>query len=165
MEPTPTNPDQGFHIVLYQPEIPPNTGNIQRLCAATGTTLHLVGPLGFRLDAAAVRRAVMDYREWASVVRHTDWEAYRKAQPATARLFALSTKGGRWYADISFRPGDRFLFGPETRGLPEDILRSSEVDAILRIPMHARARSLNLANSAAIVLYEALRQTGFEGLG
>lgn len=152
-----------FHIVLYQPEIPPNTGTIQRLCAATGTMLHLVGPLGFRLDDRALRRAGMDYREWAAVQRHVDWPDYQQAHPPAARLFPVSTKGGRRPADWQYQPGDRFLFGPESRGLPGEILEA-HADRVIRIPMTEAARSLNLAMAVAIVLYEALRQNGYAGL-
>ncbi|MBF0623943.1 MAG: tRNA (cytidine(34)-2'-O)-methyltransferase [Magnetococcales bacterium] len=153
----------GFHVVLYQPEIPPNTGNVMRLCAAAGGVLHLVGPLGFRLDAAAVRRAGMDYRDWVQVRRHADWAAYRAAHPPGARLLAVSTKGGRRLGDWRLRTGDRFLFGSEGAGLPPDIL-ADRGDQVIRIPMVPRARSLNLANSVAVVLYEALRQAGYPGL-
>ncbi|MEO5349181.1 MAG: tRNA (cytidine(34)-2'-O)-methyltransferase [Magnetococcus sp. YQC-3] len=155
--------DAPLHIILYQPEIPPNTGNIVRLCAATGCTLHLVGPLGFRLDGAAVRRAGMDYREWADVRRWHDWAHYWQAHPLDARLFPVSTHGSRHYTEWSYRPGDRFLFGAEGSGLPES-LRSRHQETLVRIPMVAQARSLNLANSVSILLYEALRQVGFPGL-
>lgn len=155
--------DDRFHIILYQPEIPPNTGNIVRLCAATGCTLHLVGPLGFRLDAASVRRAGMDYRAWADVRRWHDWEAYGQAHPATARIFPVTTRGGCGYTDFAYRPGDRFLFGSEGSGLP-DAVRATYAETLVRIPMVPQARSLNLANSVGIVLYEALRQCDFPGL-
>lgn len=152
-----------FHIILYQPEIPPNTGNILRLCAATNTQLHLVGPLGFRLDAAAVRRAGMDYRSWAEVQRWHDWENYCENHPSSERLFPVSTRGSRHYGSFSYQPGDRFLFGSEGSGLPDGI-RGRYEDSLIRIPMVSQARSLNLANSVSIVLYEALRQNYFEGL-
>lgn len=155
--------DKRFHIILYQPEIPPNTGNILRLCAATGCTLHLVGPLGFRLDAAAVRRAGMDYRMWADVCRWHDWSAYQPSHPAAARIFPVTTRGQRCHADFSYQPGDRFLFGSESSGLPAAILEAHAATCI-RIPMVSQARSLNLANSVAVVLYEALRQVGFSAL-
>ncbi len=155
--------DERFHVILYQPEIPPNTGNIVRLCAVTGCTLHLVGPLGFRLDGAAVRRAGMDYREWADLRRWPDWESYWQAHPPTARLFLATTHGAGHYADRHYQPGDRFLFGSEGAGLPAS-LRAAHPDTLVRIPMMAQARSLNLANSVSIILYEALRQVGFPGL-
>ncbi|MBF0460194.1 MAG: tRNA (cytidine(34)-2'-O)-methyltransferase [Magnetococcales bacterium] len=155
--------DTPFHVILYQPEIPPNTGNIVRLCAATHATLHLVGPLGFRLDGAAVRRAGMDYREWAAVRRWDDWAHYWHSHPPTARLFPISTHGTQAYSARSYQMGDRFLFGAEGSGLP-DALREAHRENLVRIPMVAQARSLNLANSVSIMLYEALRQTGFPGL-
>lgn len=152
-----------FHVILYQPEIPPNTGNILRLCAATATVLHLVGPLGFRLDGAAVRRAGMDYRAWADVRRWNDWEHYWQAHPTDARLFPVTTHGVRGYSEWDYRLGDRFLFGAEGAGLPETI-REAHRECLVRIPMVGQARSLNLANSVSIVLFEALRQVGFPGL-
>ncbi|MBF0455775.1 MAG: tRNA (cytidine(34)-2'-O)-methyltransferase [Magnetococcales bacterium] len=152
-----------FDVILYQPEIPPNTGTIIRLCAATGTQLHLIGPLGFRLDAPAVKRAGMDYRELADVKRWSDWSAYRKANDREARTFALSTKGKQAHWQPDFIPGDRFLFGSEGSGLPESVLEK-QADRIIRIPMSPKARSLNLAVSVSIVLYEALRQVEFRGL-
>nr|WP_227657446.1 tRNA (cytidine(34)-2'-O)-methyltransferase [Candidatus Magnetaquicoccus inordinatus] len=149
-----------LHVILYQPEIPPNTGNIVRLCAASGSVLHLIGPLGFRLDAAAVRRAGMDYREWAEVRRWDDWSHYLTAHPPESRLFAVSTHATRFYNDWRYQPGDRFLFGSESAGLPSS-LRHSFAESLIRIPMVSQARSLNLANSVSIVLYEALRQLAF----
>jgi tRNA (cytidine/uridine-2'-O-)-methyltransferase len=153
-----------FHVLLFQPEIPPNTGTIIRLCAATKTRLHLIGPLGFRLDGAAVRRAGMDYRELADVQRWADWSAYRAKNGDNSRTFAISTHGKQSYTKPDFRPGDRFLFGSETKGLPEELLQSHS-ERIIRIPMAAPARSLNLAVGASVVLYEALRQNGFADLG
>ena len=155
--------DERFHIILYQPEIPPNTGNIVRLCAAAACTLHLVGPLGFRLDAAAVRRAGMDYREWADVCRWRDWDAYAQSHPAEARLFPVTTRGSHTYTAFSYQPGDRFLFGSEGSGLPEALLQT-HAKRLVRIPMVAKSRSLNLANSVSIILFEALRQIDFPGL-
>ncbi|MBF0183662.1 MAG: tRNA (cytidine(34)-2'-O)-methyltransferase [Magnetococcales bacterium] len=155
--------NDNLHIVLFQPEIPPNTGNIVRLCAASGTMLHLIGPLGFRLDGAAVRRAGMDYREWAEVRRWQDWPSYLTEHPPESRLFAVSTHAERCYCACSYRPGDRFLFGSESAGLPEAI-RTACRDTLIRIPMVPQARSLNLANSVSIVLYEALRQLSFPAL-
>jgi tRNA (cytidine/uridine-2'-O-)-methyltransferase len=151
-----------FHVVLYQPEIPPNTGNIIRLCANTGSVLHLVGPLGFDLDDRKLRRAGLDYREWATLQLHASLAAFRAAvQPA--RLWALSTRGTRSFEQAGYQPGDAFLFGPETRGLPPDILRATGAAAVLRLPMVASSRSLNLSNTVAVVVYEAWRQQGFSG--
>ncbi|MBF0141947.1 MAG: tRNA (cytidine(34)-2'-O)-methyltransferase [Magnetococcales bacterium] len=152
-----------FHIILHQPEIPGNTGNIIRLCAAAGAVLHLVGPLGFRLDAAALRRAGMDYRQLADCRRHPDWNAYLEQEPAGSRRFALTTRGESRPDEHAFRPGDRFLFGSESSGLPQALLEDHP-GRRLRIPMRTDARSLNLANSVAILLYEALRQNHFPGL-
>ncbi|MBF0447500.1 MAG: tRNA (cytidine(34)-2'-O)-methyltransferase [Magnetococcales bacterium] len=152
-----------FHVVLFQPEIPPNTGAIIRLCGATKTQLHLIGPLGFRLDEAAVRRAGMDYQELAEVKRWSDWSAYQTQLPADNRTFVLSTHGRQSHTDVAFKPGDRLLFGSEGSGLPETI-RTEHARRLLRIPMVSEARSLNLAVSVSIVLYEALRQVEFEGL-
>ena len=151
-----------FHLVLYQPEIPPNTGNIIRLCSNTGTHLHLIHPLGFELDDARLKRAGLDYREYANVMQHDSFEAFVD-KVAPARLFALSTKGQRSFFDTAFQAGDAFLFGPETRGLPESIRQGLGPDAVLRLPMKADNRSMNLSNSVAVVIYEAWRQTGFEG--
>ncbi|MEO5345339.1 MAG: tRNA (cytidine(34)-2'-O)-methyltransferase [Magnetococcus sp. YQC-9] len=153
-----------FHVVLYQPEIPQNAGAVLRTCAATGSTLHLIGPLGFRLDTAGIRRAGMDYREWANVQRWADWQAFQVALPVNARLFAATTKAERSYVTSAFEAGDWLLFGPEGSGLPAAILEHC-AERCLRIPMHPRARSLNLAQSVAVVLYEALRQVGFPQMG
>jgi tRNA (cytidine/uridine-2'-O-)-methyltransferase len=151
-----------FHVVLYQPEIPPNTGNIIRLCANTGSALHLVGPLGFDLDDRKLRRAGLDYREWATLREHESLAAFQAAvQPA--RLWALSTKGTRSFARVSYQEGDAFLFGPETRGLPHEVLSMVGEAAVLRLPMVANSRSLNLSNTVAVVIYEAWRQRGYEG--
>ena len=155
--------DATFHVILYQPEIPPNTDNILRLCAATGCTLHLIGPLGFRLDGAAVRRAGMDYGAWADVQRWNDWPSYWQSHPPAARLFPVTTQGATPYATWRYQTGDRFLFGAEGSGLPEAIHAAHSAHRI-RIPMLAKARSLNLANSVSIILYEALRQAQFPGL-
>lgn len=149
-----------FNIVLYQPEIPPNTGNIIRLCANTGATLHLVEPMGFQLDDARVRRAGLDYHELAPVRRHADWQAFRAACPGLA-LWAYSTRGQKAYSDAEFNPGDGLVFGPETRGLPEAIIEEIGPDRCLRLPMVRDSRSLNLSNCVAVGLYEAWRQTGF----
>jgi tRNA (cytidine/uridine-2'-O-)-methyltransferase len=149
-----------FEIVLYQPEIPPNTGNIMRLCANTGCRLHLVRPLGFSVADRQLARAGMDYREWTDCVVHNDWPACLAAL-GTRRRFAITTRGNTPYHQIEFRHGDAFVFGPETRGLPAEVLASFGDDARLRIPMTPGSRSLNLANAVAVVTYEAWRQNGF----
>jgi len=154
-----------FNIVLYQPEIPPNTGNIIRLCANTGCYLHLIEPLGFDLDDKKLRRAGLDYHEWADVQTHASLDACTSKLADTGSIYAISTRGTRNYTEVSYSPGDTFVFGPETRGLPQDYLDSLPSDNILRLPMLENSRSLNLSNTAAIIAYEALRQTGFEGLG
>ncbi len=153
-----------FHVVLYQPEIPPNTGNIIRLCANTGSRLHLIHPLGFVLEDSKLRRAGLDYHEWAEVRDHPDLATFlQEVQPA--RLFAMSTRGTRRYDQAAFAAGDAFLFGPETRGLPAALLGSLAPEQILRLPMRPNVRSLNLSNSVAVVVYEAWRQAGFRGGG
>ena len=149
-----------FHIVLYEPEIPPNTGNIIRLCANTGSQLHLIEPLGFDLDDAKLKRAGLDYDEYASVQTHQSLNEFLLSVPHK-RLFGLSTHGRKSFYDIRFEEGDAFLFGPETRGLPEDVREALGHDFVLRIPMQKHNRSLNLSNTAAIVVYEAWRQCGF----
>ena len=150
-----------FNIVLYQPEIAPNTGNIIRLCANSGARLHLVYPLGFEWDSARVKRAGLDYHEFADVAHHADWGACKLAL-AGKRLFALSTKNSARYDKVAFAPDDCFVFGPETRGLPADVLASFEPAQRLTLPMRPGNRSLNLANSVAIVAYEAWRQHDFQ---
>ncbi|MEM8547634.1 MAG: tRNA (uridine(34)/cytosine(34)/5-carboxymethylaminomethyluridine(34)-2'-O)-methyltransferase TrmL [Pseudomonadota bacterium] len=150
-------------IVLYQPEIPPNTGNIIRLCANTGCELHLIKPLGFELDDKRMRRAGLDYEEWATVAVHDSLSAFIE-QNAESRVLALSTRGAQPYSNITFRPGDALLFGPETRGLPQELLDDLPEEHRLRIPMRSHSRSLNLSNAVAVVCYEALRQSGFDGL-
>jgi len=147
-------------VILFQPEIPPNTGNIIRLCANTGARLHLVRPLGFRLDAKAVRRAGLDYRELADVREYPDLSdcLERLSQP---RWFAFTTRGTRRHDEVAFAEGDALLFGPETRGLPEDVLATCPGERRVRIPMLAGARSLNLSNVVAVAVYEAWRQLGF----
>jgi tRNA (cytidine/uridine-2'-O-)-methyltransferase len=152
-----------FHVVLYQPEIPPNTGNIIRLCANTGSALHLIHPLGFELDDRKLRRAGLDYREWAAVHEHDSLVAFRR-DINPARLWGLSTKGATEYSAASFQPGDAFLFGPETRGLPDAVLDALGEPAVLRLPMVSNSRSLNLSNAVAVLVYEAWRQQGFRGL-
>jgi tRNA (cytidine/uridine-2'-O-)-methyltransferase len=149
-----------FHVILYEPEIPPNTGNIIRLCANTGASLHLVGPLGFDLERRSVRRAGLDYDELASVSRHRNLAQCLKRLP-DARLFAVETGSHTRYADRSYRPGDAFLFGPETRGLPTEVLASLSAEFRITIPMRPGNRSLNLGNAVAVVLYEAWRQNGY----
>lgn len=149
-----------FHIVLFQPEIPPNTGNIIRLCANTGAQLHLIHPLGFALGDKEVKRAGLDYHEYAKIQQYPDYAAF-VAQAPIKRLFAFSTRGSTCYADTEFQEGDGFIFGPETRGLPKELLESLPTSQRLRIPMLPHSRSLNLSNTAALVLYEAWRQHGF----
>ena len=151
-----------FDLILYQPEIPPNTGNIIRVCANTGTHLHLIHPLGFELDDRRLRRAGLDYHEFADVSQHDCWEACEQVF-AGRRVFAISTRGTRNYADVQYQNGDAFVLGPETRGLPQALLDSLPAEQVLRIPMRPRNRSLNLSNAAAILLYEAWRQQDFPG--
>lgn len=151
-----------FHIILHQPEIPPNTGNIVRLAANTGAVLHLVEPLGFSLAEKALRRAGMDYAEFAQVHRHQDWPACRAAL-GEARIFALTTKAATTYDAPRYRPGDAFLFGSEGRGLPDAVLAGMPADRRLRLPMVPGSRSLNLSNAVAAVIFEAWRQLGFPG--
>jgi tRNA (cytidine/uridine-2'-O-)-methyltransferase len=151
-----------FHIVLYQPEIPPNTGNIIRLCANTGSHLHLIRPLGFELEDSRLRRAGLDYREWVEVLVHEDLQAFR-ARVRPTRLWACSTKGRLHHTEVRYRPGDALLFGPESRGLPAEVLTECGSDQILRLPMVAGSRSLNLSNAVAVFLFEAWRQVDFAG--
>ncbi|MDF3054690.1 MAG: methyltransferase, TrmH family, group 2 [Gammaproteobacteria bacterium] len=150
-----------FNIVLFEPEIPPNTGNIIRLCANTGSRLHLICPLGFELDDKQLKRAGLDYREWVNVEVHQNFAAFI-AQHTTFRIFAYSTKGNFRYDEIAYQANDVLLFGPETRGLPPNILTDISIEAVARIPMVPNNRSLNLSNATAVVLYEAWRQQGFE---
>ncbi len=150
-----------FNVILFEPEIPPNTGNVIRLCANTGATLHLVKPLGFALDARALRRAGLDYHLLASIKVHPDFDACRTALGG-ARLFAVETQGVRVYSEVGYHAGDALLFGPESRGLPDTLLQQVGVDNRLRIPMLDGNRSLNLANSVALVVYEAWRQLGYQ---
>ncbi len=156
------NADIMFSLILFEPEIPPNTGNIIRLCANTGTGLHLVQPLGFELDEPRLKRAGLDYREFADVKVHADLDACLQVLGGP-RVFALSTRGATTYANAEFKNGDAFLFGPETRGLPQSVLDALPAEQTLRLPMQPKNRSLNLSNAAAVVVYEAWRQTGFEG--
>ncbi|WP_150046281.1 MULTISPECIES: tRNA (uridine(34)/cytosine(34)/5-carboxymethylaminomethyluridine(34)-2'-O)-methyltransferase TrmL [Methylomonas] len=149
-------------VVLYQPEIPANTGNIIRLCANTGAHLHLIHPLGFELDDKRLRRAGLDYHEWVNVRQYASLQDYReRAKPN--RLFALTTKGSTQYSRVAFQVGDALLFGPETRGLPADFLESQPRQMNLVLPMRRESRSLNLSNTVAVVLYEAWKQLGFPG--
>jgi tRNA (cytidine/uridine-2'-O-)-methyltransferase len=153
-----------FHIILYQPEIPPNTGNVIRLAANTGSRLHLVEPLGFTMDDRQLRRAGLDYHEFASVHVHRSYEAL-KACLGERRLFALTTRGTRSYAEVEFRVGDAFVFGPETKGLPGEVLEEFDPQMRLRLPMLPGNRSVNLSNAVAAVVFEAWRQIGFLGAG
>lgn len=151
-----------WHVVLINPEIPPNTGNIIRLCANAGAQLHLIEPLGFDLDHAKLRRAGLDYHEFAPVQVHAHFDAFlHKAQPP--RVFAMSTRGRRCYADVAFAAGDAFVFGCETRGLPDAMLEAVPEPQRLRLPMQPGNRSLNLSNAVAVVVYEAWRQADFAG--
>lgn len=150
-------------VVLYQPEIPPNTGNIIRLCANTGCTLHLIEPLGFDLEDRKLRRAGLDYREFAEVRTYPSLEAFRETHDP-ARLLALSTRGRSRYDQVTYGETDALLFGPETRGLPQRVLDALPPGQRLRLPMSSGSRSLNLSNAAAVVVYEALRQLDFPGL-
>jgi len=150
-----------FNIVLYQPEIPPNTGNIIRLCANTGCALHLIEPLGFKLEDKQLRRAGLDYHEWAEVKTYKSIDELTDSLTPENSLYALSTKGKKSYHQASFKTGDYLVFGPETRGLPEAYLDQLDSQQILRLPMLAHSRSLNLSNTVAIVTYEALRQNNF----
>jgi len=155
-----------FNVVLVHPEIPPNTGNVIRLCANTGARLHLVRPLGFELDDARLRRAGLDYHEWANVQVHADYTALQShaaAQNAAVRMFALSTRGSRRLHDACFQAGDWLVFGSESAGLPEAIRAQFAAGQVLRLPMRPDNRSLNLSNAVAITVFEAWRQIGFEG--
>jgi tRNA (cytidine/uridine-2'-O-)-methyltransferase len=149
-----------IHVALYQPEIPPNTGNVIRLCANTGAHLHLIHPLGFRMEDRELRRAGLDYHEYAEVKEHASLDALRSALPQS-RLFAFSTKGSSRHTDIGYQTGDILLFGPETRGLPTDVLQRADVTKIVRIPLRPGNRSLNLSNAVAVAVYEAWRQANF----
>lgn len=151
-----------FAVILYQPEIPPNTGNIMRLCVNTGSELHLVEPLGFELDDRKLRRAGLDYREFADVRTHASLAECLEAL-GRPRVFAFSTRGRTRFDLPGFVPGDAFLFGPETRGLPDEVLETLPPEQRLRLPMKRGNRSLNLSNTAAVAVYEAWRQQGYEG--
>ncbi len=157
--------DPWLHVVLFEPEIPPNTGNIIRLCANTGCALHLIEPLGFELDEKRLRRAGLDYDEWADVKVHSSLDDALTATGAAShpgRVFALTTKGSGNYSDVAFQAGDVLVFGPETRGLPASVLDGLGPPQCLRIPMRPHSRSLNLSNSVAVVVYEAWRQLKFD---
>lgn len=152
-----------FHIVLVEPEIPPNTGNVIRLAANTGCTLHLVEPLGFSMDDRLLRRAGLDYHEYAEVRRHADWQALLETErPAADRMFALTTRGTRNVHDVAFHPGDWLVFGSETRGLAPGLRDQFPPEQRLRLPMREGQRSLNLSNAVAVTVFEAWRQNGFE---
>ncbi|HEX2531373.1 MAG TPA: tRNA (uridine(34)/cytosine(34)/5-carboxymethylaminomethyluridine(34)-2'-O)-methyltransferase TrmL [Burkholderiaceae bacterium] len=155
-----------FHVVLVEPEIPPNTGNIIRLCANTGAQLHLIEPLGFPLDDAKMRRAGLDYHEYASMKVHPGWAAFISDEaPDPARIFALTTRGSTPFSNIAFRPGDVFVFGSETKGLAPALRESFAPHRCIRLPMQPNNRSINLSNAVAVVVYEAWRQNGFAGGG
>ena len=153
-----------FHVVLFEPEIPPNTGNTIRLCANTGATLHLIKPLGFRLDDKSLQRSGLDYHDLAELKVHPNFAACL-SELRGARLFAVETDGRRCYSDVAYRSGDAFLVGPETRGLPPAVLASVSPDQSLFIPMRPKSRSINLSNAVALVVFEAWRQLGFDGRG
>lgn len=151
-----------FNVILYQPEIPPNTGNVIRLCANTGSALHLVRPLGFELDAPRLRRAGLDYHEYTRLTVHDSWTDCLAAL-SPGRIFAFSARGRRAHVTVDWKPGDALLFGPETRGLPTTLLEDPAITDSLRIPMRPAVRSLNLSNAVAVAVYEAWRQQGFIG--
>lgn len=153
-----------FHVVLVEPEIPPNTGNVIRLCANTGAHLHLVEPLGFPLDDAKMRRAGLDYHEYAEMKVHRNWDTFvNDLKPDPERVFALTTHGSTPFAQVTFRPGDVFVFGSETRGLAPALRESFPPAQRIRLPMRPGNRSLNLSNTVAVVVFEAWRQNGFAG--
>jgi tRNA (cytidine/uridine-2'-O-)-methyltransferase len=151
-----------FEIVLFEPEIPPNTGNVIRLCANAGCRLHVVHPLGFSLRDRELRRAGLDYHALTEIVAHADWKACRAAL-AARRLFAVTTRCDTRYTDVQYEAGDGFVFGPETRGLPAEVLEEFAPERRVRVPMSRDGRSLNLSNAVAVVVYEAWRQAGFAG--
>jgi tRNA (cytidine/uridine-2'-O-)-methyltransferase len=151
-----------FHVILFEPEIPGNTGNSIRLCANTGATLHLIKPLGFRLDDKSLRRSGLDYHDLADVKIHADVDGCLGQLPSS-RLFVVETGGAHCYSDVQYRAGDAFLFGPETRGLPLSIQARTKAENRVFIPMRAQNRSVNLSNAVALMIYEAWRQIGFAG--
>jgi len=150
-----------FNIVLFEPEIPPNTGNIIRLASNSGCQLHLIEPLGFSLGEKSLRRAGLDYHQYSSLQTYNSWQEFLEKKDS-GKIFAFSTKGKILYSEISYAPGDYLLFGPETRGLPDSVRTSQSIDEVLTIPMQSSSRSLNLSNSAAIAVYEAWRQIRFQ---
>ena len=153
-----------FHVVLVNPEIPPNTGNVIRLCANTGAQLHLIEPLGFPLDDAKLRRAGLDYHEYARMKVHKDWEAFlADVQPDAARIFAMTTHGSTPFAQLKFEANDVFVFGSETRGLAPEFRETFPAAQRIRVPMRPDNRSLNLSNTVAVVVFEAWRQNGYTG--
>ncbi|HEX7644239.1 MAG TPA: tRNA (uridine(34)/cytosine(34)/5-carboxymethylaminomethyluridine(34)-2'-O)-methyltransferase TrmL [Burkholderiaceae bacterium] len=153
-----------FNVVLVEPEIPPNTGNVIRLCANTGAQLHLIEPLGFPLDDAKMRRAGLDYHDYATMKVHPNWQAFLgQEKPDAARMFAMTTHGSTPFAGLAFQPGDYFIFGSETRGLAPDLRNSFPTAQRIRLPMRPDNRSLNLSNTVAVVVYEAWRQNGYQG--
>lgn len=153
-----------FNVVLVEPEIPPNTGNIIRLCANSGVQLHLIEPLGFPLEDSKLKRAGLDYHEYAQMKVHKNWEAFiGSEQPDISRLFAMTTHGSGRFSDVAFQPGDYFVFGAETRGLASELRESFPTTQRIRLPMRPNNRSLNLSNTVAIVVYEAWRQNNFLG--
>ena len=153
-----------FNVVLVEPEIPPNTGNVIRLCANTGAQLHLVKPLGFPLEDARMRRAGLDYHEYADVRRHANWAAFIEAmQPDPNRMFAFTTRGSRPFNEVQWQPGDWFVFGCETRGLDPALRETFDTAQRVRLPMRADQRSLNLSNAVAVAVFEAWRQNGYAG--
>jgi len=153
-----------FHVVLVQPEIPPNTGNVIRLCANTGAQLHLIEPLGFPLEDSKLKRAGLDYHEYARMKVHPNWEAFlAEVQPAAERMFAMTTHGSSPFAQASFQPGDVFVFGSETRGLDPALRENFAPAQRIRLPMRPDNRSMNLSNTVAVVVFEAWRQNGYAG--
>ena len=150
-----------FNIVLFEPEIPPNTGNLIRLCANTGFKLHLIHPLGFQLSEKKLRRAGLDYAEFAELNEYSDYQHFL-SQHIEHRIFACTTKGSQNYSKINYQAGDCLVFGPETRGLPDEILESIDAEKRIRIPMRAQSRSINLSNAVAIIAFEAWRQNDFQ---
>ena len=153
-----------FHVVLVQPEIPPNTGNVIRLCANTGAQLHLIEPLGFPLEDSKLKRAGLDYHEYARMKVHPSWAAFlAEVQPAAERMFAMTTHGSSPFAQASFQPGDVFVFGSETRGLDPALRESFAPAQRIRLPMRPDNRSMNLSNTVAVVVFEAWRQNGYAG--
>ena len=153
-----------FHVVLVEPEIPPNTGNIIRLCANTGAQLHLIEPLGFPLDDSKMKRAGLDYHDYATMKVHKNWAAFlHDEQPDHERMFAMTTHGSSTFSSLAFKPGDYFVFGAETRGLAQEVRESFPLSQRIRLPMRPDNRSLNLSNAVAVVVYEAWRQNDFSG--